>query len=161
MSNGFWSNLQDRFSILCPYYWKNLWYKVKCVFNPRNKWASTVIPREWQDKDTIFENLLFAGIIDYVEREKCFETIDWKGSGLEKEEKELREVYKWAKYGKIELENKINNAYPSIELYKINKLTTEGYKKLYGEVNRLDELLFDINTTHLNWIVNHRNILWT
>ena len=35
------------------------------------------------------------------------------------------------------------------------------YEELYGEVNRLEKLLYDTDTAYMVWLVKNRNTLWT
>jgi hypothetical protein len=34
------------------------------------------------------------------------------------------------------------------------------YEELYGEVNRLEKLLYDTDSAYMVWLVKFRNILW-
>lgn len=162
LRNG-WNALQDRYAILCPYFWRDLKYKISCLFRHRNQWVIDAIPREWRDKDTVFEEVLFAGIINFVEGEKALETIFWKDNHKAK----IIEIYNWAKTGRHELEKQINDAYPEIQYFdkhgkwNYNSVKSGDYEKLYGEVDRLEKLLDDTNTKHLGWLIENRKILWT
>jgi hypothetical protein len=147
---------------LCPYFWADLKYKIKCFFIPKNKWATRVIPREWRDKDYIFEEVLFAGIVDFVENEKCFEVNSWTLTlKMRRNKEKIEEIYKWAKTGREEIREKIKKAYPKISLDEQLQVNKKKFSELYGEVNRLEELMEETNTKHLKWIVENRNILWS
>ena len=82
--NNIWTKLQDKYIILCPFYWRDLRYKIKCFFNPRNKWVSKAVSNQWRDKDILFKEILFAGIIHYVEEEKALSNMTWKAKEKEK-----------------------------------------------------------------------------
>ena len=163
-----WHSLQEKHDFLCPWWREKKWYSIKCWFKPKNKWATKAISNQWQDLDTVYVNVLFAGIINYVEGEKCFETIMWVTPQEKRYKKKIEEIYKWAKTGRKELQDKIENAYPPFEVGWMTKLNTksqqeckEDYEKLYGEVNRLEKLLYDTDTQYLTWLVTNRNVLWT
>jgi len=114
------------------------------------------------DLDHVYENILFAGIIHYVEKEQPFERVIWKTPEEKKAKKKILEVYKWAKAGKFELQKKIDDAYPEMTLDKIEDgISAKTYKQLYGEVIKLEKLLEDTNTEHMVWLIENRKILWT
>lgn len=160
----FWNNLQDKYEIFCPYFWRDLKYNIKCRIFPRNDWARKAIPNQWHDLDAIFENVLFAGIINYVEGEKCFESLVWDDCAINrKNKKKIEEIYKWAKTGRAECNEALRKAYPIISptSFQNRVITKETYEELYGDVNRLEKLLFDTDTKHLVWLVRNRTYLWT
>jgi hypothetical protein len=114
------------------------------------------------DLDHVYENILFAGLINFVEKEKCFEVNTWLTIEEKKAKKKIQEIYNWAKTGKFELQKKIDNAYPEMTLDKIEEgVSKKTYKQLYGEVNKLEKLLEDTNTKYMVWLIENRKILWT
>ena len=141
--------IRDKWNALC--YW----------LKPRNRWATKVIPNHWSDKTYLIPEFLFASIIHFIEGEKALQNTVWQ----KKKEKELLEVYAWAKNGRKEFQEKIDKAYPEIPKYAdtldwINNCK-ESYEELYGEVNRLEAEIEKIDTKHLTWIVKNRQILWS
>lgn len=60
-------------SIFSRYFWRELYWKIRDFFFPRNKWLTKHIPSGWQDKDALLENILAATIIEFVDGEKGFE----------------------------------------------------------------------------------------
>ena len=155
--NNIWTKLQDKYIILCPFYWRDLRYKIKCFFNPRNKWVSKAVSNQWRDKDILFKEILFAGIIHYVEEEKALSNMTWKA----KEKEKIVEIYNWAKAGRFIMEREIADAYPKGFEWPISKVSAEDYFKLYGKVNELEKLRDNTDTKHLVWLVKNRMILWT
>jgi len=135
--------IRDKWNALC--YW----------LKPRNRWATRVIPNHWSDKTYLIPEFLFASIIHFIEGEKALQNNVWQ----KKKEKELLEVYAWAKNGRKEFQEKIDKAYPEFNgkfpYYK------ETYEQVYGEVNRLEAEIEKIDTKHLTWIVKNRQILWS
>ena len=120
-----------------------------------------MIPDYWSDKTFLIREFLFAAVIDFIEGEKALEMTVWP----KKKEKELLEVYAWAKTGCKEFQEKIDKAYPEIPKYAdtldwINN-REESYEESYGEVNRLEAKIEKIDTKHLTWIVKNRQILWS
>ena len=164
----FWHSLQDKHTYLCKWYWKDYWYEVRCFFFPKTKWIRKAVDNRWHDLDYCFEKLLYAGIVNYVEGERCFETVMWTSPNERKHKKKIEEIYKWAKTGRNELQLKIDAAYPPHEdnwMANLNKRTQPeckaDYERIYGEVNRLEKLLYDTDTKHLTWLISNRNVLWT
>jgi hypothetical protein len=59
------------------------------------------------------------------------------------------------------MRDKIKKAYPKISLDEQLQVNKKKFSELYGEVNRLEELVEETNTKYLKWIVENRNILWS
>lgn len=145
--------LQDKYALFCPYFWRDGWYAFKCFFKPKNKWATDVIPNTWMDKDGIFEAVLFAGIIHYVEGEKGLENVLHEPQN----EKMIKEAYSWVKIGR-------DLAQKHIEEVTDIMLNYEESKGKYEKVRLLMELeakFYERDTFYLRWIVENRAILWT
>jgi len=159
-----WKNVyydvKYRLRNMIPYKIRFKWNDLCCYINPRNRWATDVIPNYWSDKTFLIREFLFAAVIDFIEGEKALEMTVWP----KKKEKELLEVYAWAKTGCKEFQEKIDRSYPEIPqndmLDWINN-REETYEQLYGEVNRLEAEIIKIDTKHLIWIVKNRETLWS
>lgn len=150
------------------WFWKDLYYsQISTRIWPRNKWAIKVIPRQWNDLDTIFVNVLYAGIINYVDGEKCFEVIDWSDTKDRKDAKQIKEIYQWAKIGRNKKLEELENAYPEIsknlDLLQdwINSDKCGTYKQKYGKVIKIEKFIKDRDDKYLSWIILNREILWT
>ena len=166
-----WESLQDKYSFLCKWYWRDLWYRIDCWVCPRNKWARNAVGNSWLDLDSVYVNILFAGIISYVEEQDALNFIDWKHhKDTIAAERKIKEIYKWAKTGRATLQKRIDAAYPQTTVNKTGigdmlqrspEDAKKTYDELYGEVNRLEKLLYDTDSMHLTWLIRHRNILWT
>jgi len=144
---------------------KNWYYKqISTRIWPRNKFISNAIGREYKDLVQLIPDVLYQCIISFVEKEECFETINWESSRLKDVEKDIREIYNWAKTGRAEFLEKIQNSYPPIGDLKdwLNKsVSSEDYNREYGEVNRLEEEFDKLDTKYLNLIIARRSYLWT
>jgi len=161
-----WNKLQDKYTILCPYFYRDISYGIRCWLNPRNKWVKKSISNRWLDLDTIYENVLFAGIIDYIEGEDALNVIGW--DNLKSEKEAIIKIYNWAKTGRAEMQKKLDDSYPPFDISKGFPLqynnpddAKKKYEELYGETNRLEKLIYDTDTEYMIWLVTHRNILWT
>ena len=150
------------------YYWRDLKYKIRCYFRPRNSWVYRAVPKEWNDLDSIYEKVLYAGIINYVEGEKCFEVIDW--SRYKKHANKIEEIYNWAKTGRDESEKQMMAAYPEEnhiwnpktgQIYSGDSPCKKSYEELYGEVDRWEKYIKEKDDEYLVWLILNRGILWT
>jgi hypothetical protein len=114
--------------LLHRFFWRELYWKIRHLFFPQQKWARKVIPRGWADKPELVRDFLFAALVDYVE---CEEGLDglWcesfykpdldKGyisQDLYDERKAIREkieaVYAFIKEELPRLEAEHENSYP-------------------------------------------------
>ena len=131
---------------------------ITCLFFPRNRWATKVIGREYHDKPEMIRSFLFAAIVDFVEGEKCFETVGFE----EDDEKNLREVYNYIKVVRPQLEKDLNESWTPGP-FKIvdgqmdqsqDKGSLEAYSKISDAIETMDD-------KYLVWVTQRRNILWT
>ena len=134
------------------------WVELCEWINPRNSWATNVIPNHWSDKTYLIPEILFAAIIHFIEGEKALETTVW----AIRKEIEVMEVYDWAKTGRAAFLEKIEKAYPVSDPYTtMSGLDKQAYKKLYAKVDGLEAEMEKIETKHLVWIVKNRASLWS
>jgi len=87
-------------------------------------------------------------------------------------DKDLFEAYRWIKWGRVELKQKIDDAYPPSKSisdmltkredgnYSMNPLTVKE-SNCYAEVTRLEIILSDKDIEAMQIIVKHHNSLWT
>lgn len=162
---GFWN---FKFFLLCETVWWRTtenWRKyVIRTFDPLNPELRNVIPqREWQDKDVIVEDFLYQVIIDYVEREECFETICWTGDAKTAAAADMiKEIYTFAKAGRSALQEKISMALSNAHDKKVpDNFEGNAYEYSYGEMIALEAELDRLDEKYLTWVVKHRKILWT
>ena len=135
----------------------NLWKKLCCAINPRQKWLTKQIPNEWNDKVTLIRDINFAMIVHFIEGEKCFEYTNYEnsGDGHVKFARELMECYLYIKTRRPMLDKQYWDSFPKDEEY------TGDYNKDYAETNRLEKEIEDQDTYWLTWIVTNRGYLWT
>jgi len=150
------NGVYDFFVFNIGYNLKNLKYKVEYqIINPRKKMRKAVFPSTYWDLGTHIIQFHIECIIEYVEREKCFEKIDW---GWNDEVKlygaELKEVYEYCKTGRAKLQAELNEAWERVP-------NNETYEVAYKEVNEKEAWLKECDTKLCMWVVNNREILWT
>ncbi len=137
---------------------EEFYHDIKFWLFPRRADLKAAIPNGWADLSTIYENVLFAGIIDFVENEKGLERVLWvdnqPGTKNVAAKRKIKEIYQWAKTGRKELEEEISKSYPPLN----HKMP---YKEAYGELNRLEKKLEAQDTRYLTWIITNRQLLWT
>lgn len=176
--------------LLNRHFWWDLKYNIKCFFNPKQKWLTDVIPKTFCDKVELIPCLLFKCLEHYVEVERKQGYIhdlgyDWAEElkegrvsqdyvdSVTSVDKELLDAYNWIKIGRVELEKRIDDAFPPMEhlddIFKKSK-TEEGYyeihiseerKAAYKEVTRLENIKVDGDNECMHTIIKHRIKLWT
>ena len=152
---SYWNKLQYKYSILCPWFWRDLRINISMALKPSpNRWVWKNIPKQWRDIDYIYETILFDGLVNYVEKEKGLEATIHE---VEKSDK-IKEIYHWVKIGRDELQKDMDKVIITLE--EIQNRTSEGRFKL-DEINRLEKIMDDTNTKHLIWLVENRHYLWT
>lgn len=148
--------------------------QITCRLFPRQRWLTKQIPRTWCDKTGLIPLVLYSAVIHLVEAEgeDCFTVTDWPGSGLAEQEKQLREVYAWAKVGRAAFQARIEAAHPPLSslgddstsladwLANINR-EDPARDAAYKEVWRLEAEMEAIDTKHLTTIISLRQCLWT
>jgi len=172
-------NMPRWFRITC-YRIGEWWHRnVTCRINPRNKWVTQAVGREWMDKTHAIPEFLFAAIIHFVEGEKCFEHINYDSdAGHAEFSKNLKECYIWAKTGRHEYQEIIHKSFPPNEsaiaylgltfgdepFPAHNKdgspiWSEEQVSAAYDRVYELEEKYEAIETRWLVWIITSRGYL--
>lgn len=146
---------------------KDWWYRnVSAQLFPRNKWATRIIPKTYSDPSYLISEFLFASVIQMVEGEKCFESIDYS-NGTDSHinfAKGLKECYIWAKYGRKDYDKLIDKAYPPIctDFNNLNEyFNLDSTQKGYDLVNHLESKKQNIDSKWLRWVVDNREHFWT
>lgn len=130
---------------------------LKWKLQHQNKWAIKIIGRKFRDKPELIAEWLYAAVIDFVEKEKCFEVTDWDCSEETRRlAAELREIYTWAKTGRAEFSERIRKSVVEVSMEDWLKSDVN-----WDEYNRLTDEMEQWDTRCLSWIVANRGILWT
>lgn len=123
------------------------------IINPRKKMRDAVFPPEYFDLDHIIEEFHVQCVIEFVEREKYFETVVWdhneqtKTKGLE-----LKEAYEYAKNGRAKLKKEFNDAWVQINFSKPTP---------FKELDEKEAWLTECDTQFCKWVVENRKLFWT
>ncbi len=161
--------------------WADLYYydKIRPIFAPQNKRYRKIIPRTWSDVSHLIEIVNFEFIKGFYEGEYLHGHTDWVGTGEHAVEfaKWLESAYDYITIERPQLEKDMDNAYPPLrpmdewfeetdktlngtKLFKM-KERTESYEELYGEVNRLEQLIQDKDTEILTQLIRYRYFFWS
>jgi len=131
---------------------------IKYWLFPRRPLLKNAVPNQWMDLDGIYTQVLYAGILEFVENEKGLERVLWEDDIPNTKnvaaKKMIEEIYEWAKTGRAELQKEISQSYPPMGC----KLP---YKEAYGKLDKLEKKLEAQDTRYLTWIVTNRELLWT
>lgn len=135
------------------------------IRNPRKEMRKAVFPSQWWDLQAHIIEFHIQCIIEYVEREKCFEVISWsRNDEVTKKGKELQEAYDYAKTGHAKLQKDVEAAWDKIPLRDISMkkpMTMEEYHEIYKEVEAKEAWLWECDTKFCKWVIDNRGILWT
>ena len=161
--------------------WADLYYydKIRPIFVPQNKRYRKAIPRTWTDVSHLIEIVNFEFIKGFYESEYLHGHTDWEGTGSHAVEfaKWLESAYDYITIERPKLEKDMDNAYPPFrpidewfeetegtfngqKLFKM-KSRKESYDELYGEVNRLEQLIQDKDTELLSQLIKYRYFFWS
>jgi hypothetical protein len=164
---------------LLPYGWRNFVYEyINPVFRPQHSRLRKSIPRRWSDICTLIVNVNFEFIKSFYEDEYCKGIVDWSATEKHRKfAKWLVQAYDYIKVERPKLVKQEEDAYPPVlpmdETFKAIK-NKEGkiegyefidrgktYEELYGEVDRIKELINKKDTKILSELIKNRDFFWT
>lgn len=133
-----------------------IYENISCRISPKQKWLTKDVPNTWTDKVWLIPHINFKMVTHFVELEKCFDYTDYEASSEMhvKFAAELKECYDYIKNVRPSLEKKSNDALCDVK-------EDGSYEEKYGEVNRIEQEIEDLDTKWLTWIVVNRNFFWT
>ena len=114
-----------------------------------------VFPSTYWDLATHIIQFHIQCVIEFVEKEKCFEVNDWNCSDeVKRLRSELKEAYDYCKTGRAILQADLDKAW--------ERVAPPGpYDIIYKEVNEKEAWLNECDTKLCKWVVENRFILWT
>lgn len=107
----------------------------------------------------MIEDVGFAMIVAFKKEadESC---VDWNGTENHRKFKNwLDSAADWIAVARPKLVQQMENAYPPHPLPP--ELKGKTYDELYGEVNRLEKLIEDTDTSILKQMIEYRDYMWT
>ena len=130
------------------------WIKYR-VNHPRKQIIKSVFIPEYQDLDSIIVKFCLACIVEYVEKEKCFEHIVWDSDdNRATDANTIKEIYTYAKCTRPLLLQEIQMLWKSLP-DKVSDM------KEYDPINLKEQEVKDLDTKWCAWVVTHRDRLWT
>ncbi len=138
---------------------KELKYRIQCFFFPKHPEIRKAIPRTWTDISNLVVDLNFAMILSF-KKEADESWVDWNGTEEHRKFKNwLDAAADWIQKTRPELEKQRDNSYPPHPLPA--ELKGKSYDELYGEVNRVEKLINDTDTTIIKQMIEYRDYMWT
>ena len=153
---------------------RDWYYNIRNLLFRRYDLIRTGLPKtSWCDKDYLMLYGMMNLLVDYVEGEKCFETINWDhDDDYKKIAKEIKEIYDWWKNYENrtkEIEKQLSVWHDEFEkrpskdwLKKVNDdPTPKKEKKEHDKLNKMEEDLDREEQEMLHRLIDIRKYLWT
>jgi hypothetical protein len=150
--------LSTRLYMITPRWILRMYDWIRFHINPRQKWIKQYVKWNcWCDKTELIPDFLFGCVIDFIEGERALDYIDYSSTEEDRAfENLLKECYEYAKTGRKELEQRLNQAYDDLD-ERDQTLTWDDY---YKEVNAIETEIGVKNTMYMQWIINNHEKLW-
>ena len=155
------SYIGNLYNWMFPKYRETFLDRMSFFFKPRQRWIKKHIEyNRWCDKVELIPNFLFGCVIHYVEKEQCFERINWDDSPEHKKfANGLKKCYEYAKNGRADLEKQVDEAYPEFSNLK-EEPDLRSYQEKYAEVHRLEAEISKLDKRYMTWIVANKDFMW-
>lgn len=167
-----------------PYSWKNIYYRIRDFFNPRQKWLTSKIGRSWTDKTYLIALVAFESIVHFIEEEEAFEHIEWSATPEHTEAaKAFKKAYDMVKLKIPLLEKKLEklNEDPDLNDYYANHFmvpiedqpSSNGWvrhkigdpspkaKAVINERMEINEKIEWMTQEVVEIVAKYRNFMWT
>lgn len=134
---------------------RDIKYDIKGRFyNPRKEMREKVFPHRWNDLTESIVIFHLEAIIEFVDREKCFENINYDSDdGHSEFAKGLKECYYYAKVTRSALKLKLDEAY--------KRVPDDGeYNVIYKEVIDIEAEIKEYDTKVCEWVIQNRDYFW-
>jgi len=129
------------------------------IINPRREMRNAVFPSRWVDLVEIVPEFHFQVIVEYVEREKALENVDWNTNETNPKVlevgKKLKEYYNYIKIERPFLLEKLDMAFFKLDF------TDPSFNTRYDRVDEIEKSIKDKDTELCIWVVQNRSYLWT
>jgi hypothetical protein len=134
---------------------RDLKYKIKNTLrNPRKEMRDSVFPSDWSDLTESITQFHTEAVIEFVDREKCFETVDYSSDEIHKKfQTELLEMHEYAKTKRPELVEQLDKAYERVD-------TNKPYHEAYKQVHEIENEIKIRDTKLCHWVIDNRDFFW-
>lgn len=142
---------------------KRMYRNTKCIiksfFKPYHSDIRKAVPRKWADITSLVVDVNFAMILSFKE-EADKSQVDWDGTEKHREFKNwLDSAAHWITVGKPNCEAQRDACYPPHPLPP--ELKGKSYNELYGELNKIEELIAETDSNILKKMIDYRDYMWT
>ena len=99
-----------------------------------------------------------------MDGEDCFGIIDTECESQREFYGEVRHNYELTTQKLVALQKELDAEWdkvPHRTLADLNKSTKDDYERMYGNIDRLEKEIYDLQTEIMVWTVKNRNGLWT
>jgi hypothetical protein len=140
------------------------WYRnvkngLRWVFNPYHQDIRKAVPRNWADITSLVVDVNFAMILSF-KKEADGSFVDWNGTEKHREFKNwLDSAVHWITIGRPNCQAQADASYPPHPLPDHMKGKT--YEELYGELNKIEELIAETDSNILKKMIDYRDYMWT
>ena len=137
------------------FYFKRIKSKMRrYIKHPRKEMRDKVFTRTSGDLDSIIVEFCLQCVIEYVDREKCFDNIVFDSSNeLKTFAAQLKECHAYATKGRQEILEETDRAWDSIP--------DNSNSNKYNKITELEAKLEEADTQVCEWVVKNRRQLWT
>lgn len=138
---------------------RDLYWNIYRFFKPCHKDIRKAIPRQWSDITNLIIDVNFAMILSF-KKESDESCVDWDGTPEHRKFKNwLDSAAGWINAARPALMRQQDNAYPPHPLP--DDMKNKSYDELYGEVNRIEQLIDETDTNILKQMIEYRGYFWT
>lgn len=126
------------------------------IKNPRKQMRDKVFPHRWNDLSHSIVTFHLEAIVEFVDREKCFENTDYDSDDFHKDfAKGLKECYDYVKNVRPKWQKDLDDAFNRVPS------NPEGeYKEIYKEVNEIEAKIDEHDTKVCEWVIENRAYFW-
>lgn len=136
------------------------WKITPYIQRERKKMRDKVFTRQYRDLDSIIVEFCMQCVIEYVDREKCFENIRYDSTEERKTfAAQLKECHVYATKGRQEILKEIEKAWEDVPLMMSD--IAQNKMEKYNKVTELETKLEEADTQVCEWVVKNRRHLWT
>lgn len=161
-----------------PYGIRSFYYDhIRTIFAPHHSRLRKSIPRQWNDLTEIIVNVNFEIIKSFYEDEMVGGFVDWDASlPHRKFKKWIESAYQYITSERPKLQKDLDAAYPDLDDTLIHRKigydenglrvtkienTDKTYEELYGEVDRIEQLIDKKDSQYIIEMVKFRKYFWT
>lgn len=136
-------------------------WKIKpYIQRERKEMRDKVFTRQYRDLDSIIVEFCMQCVIEYVDREKCFDKIVFNHSEKVKTfAAQLKQCHDYATEGRREILKEIEKAWEDVPLMMSD--IAQNKMEKYNKVTELETKLEEADTQVCEWVVKNRRHLWT